>query len=83
MPRSKVALSPIQRKAEFAKAATLMAKPVSRAAEEDIGAASTHLRECLEGARTPSDEMKRKVAEYVEIELEDFGTRRSGEGLIR
>lgn len=71
-PATKVALTPLQRKAEFAKHATLKEKPVSRAAEEDLDSSWTHLRECFEGERTPSRELANRVAVYVEMEPEDF-----------
>lgn len=72
MRHPKLSLTPIQRKAEFAKHATLNEKAISRAAEEDIGTSWTHLRECFEGVRKPSEELAAKVAEYVGITVEDF-----------
>lgn len=76
-PETKVSLTPLQRKAEFAKHATLKQKPeggrlsVNRAAE-DLGSSWTHLRECFESGRTPSRELANKVALYVEMDPEDF-----------
>jgi hypothetical protein len=72
MTPPKVSLTPIQRKAEFAKHATLREKPISRAAEEDLKVSWTHLRECFEGLRTPSDKVAAEVAEYVGMSVEDF-----------
>lgn len=71
-PATKVSLTPLQRKAEFAKHATLKQKPVSRAAEDDLDSSWTHLRECFEGERTPSRDLADKVAVYVEMDPEDF-----------
>lgn len=71
-PATKVALTPLQRKAEFAKAATLKTKPVSVAAKEDLDSSWTHLRECFEGERTPSRELATRVAAYVEIDPDEF-----------
>lgn len=71
-PITKVSLTSLQRKAEFAKHATLKEKPVSRAAEEDLDSSWTHLRECFEGERTPSRDLATKVAAYVEMDPEDF-----------
>lgn len=72
MVRSKVSFSPIERKAEFAKYATLAKKPVSVAATEDIGVTWTHLRECLEGKRTPSEEVAKKTADFVSMDVAGF-----------
>lgn len=77
-PATKVSLTPLQRKAEFAKHATLKQKPgggrlsINRAAEEDLDSSWTHLRECFEGERTPSKELADKVAAYVEMDPEEF-----------
>jgi hypothetical protein len=71
-PATKVSFGPLQRKAEFAKAATLREKANSVAAEEDLGSSWTHLRECFEGERTPSKDLALKVATYVEMDAEDF-----------
>lgn len=71
-PATKVSLTPLQRKAEFAKRATLNEKPNTRAAEEDLDSSWTHLRECFEGTRTPSKELANKVAVYVEMEADEF-----------
>lgn len=71
-PATKVAFTPLQRKAEFAKAATLKEKANSTAAEEDLGSSWTHLRECFEGTRTPSKELADKAAAYVEMDPEEF-----------
>lgn len=71
-PSSKVVFSPLQRKAEFAKAATLREKGTSQAAEDDLEVSWTHLKACLEGERTPSEELARRVAEYVGIPVAQF-----------
>lgn len=65
-------LTPIERKAEFAKAATLREKGTSQAAEDDLDVSWTHLKACLEGDRTPSEELARRVAEYVGIPVAQF-----------
>ena len=72
MVHGKVAFSPLQRKAEFAKYATLNKKPVSVAAKQDIGVSWTHLRECFEGVRTPSEEVAIKAADYVQMRRDEF-----------
>lgn len=72
MRRSKVALSPIQRKAEFAKAATLNGKAMSVVAEEDFGISWIHLRECFKGARPPNEELAKKAADYVGMDVAEF-----------
>ena len=65
-------LTPIERKAEFAKAATLREKGTSQAAEDDLDVSWTHLKACLEGERTPSEELAQRVAEYVGIPAGKF-----------
>ncbi|MFL5481120.1 MAG: hypothetical protein ACJ8AK_02940 [Gemmatimonadaceae bacterium] len=65
-------MTPLQRKAEFAKAATLRDKASGVAALEDLDSSWTHLRECFEGKRTPSKELATNVAAYVEMDPEDF-----------
>lgn len=72
MRRSKVVLSPIQRKAEFAKHATLNGRAMSVVAEKDFGISWIHLRECFKGLRTPGEELAKKVAEYVGLSPEEF-----------
>lgn len=72
MVHGKVSFSPLERKAEFAKYATLNKKAVSVAAEEDMGVSWTHLRGCFDGERSPSDELARKAADYVKMTIEDF-----------
>jgi hypothetical protein len=72
MRRSKLALSPIERKAEFAKAAILKGKTMSVVAEEDFDISWIHLRECFKGLRRPSEELANKVAEYVGMSPEEF-----------
>lgn len=71
-PSSKVIFSPIERKAEFAKAATLREKSATEASEADLGVSWTHLRACFEGERTPSEELAQRVADYVGIRAETF-----------
>lgn len=65
-------LTPIERKAEFAKAATLKEKGTSQAAEDDLDVSWTHLKACLEGERTPSEELARRVADYVGMPVAKF-----------
>lgn len=71
-PDTKVALTPLQRKAEFAKATTLKKKGVSAASKEDLDSSWTHLRECFEEERTPSRDLATRVAAYVEMEPDEF-----------
>lgn len=69
---SKVSLSPVERKAEFVKHATLRQKSLNAAAEEDVGASWTHLRECFAGVRTPSKELAEKAAEFCGMTSLEF-----------
>ena len=72
MQRSKVVLSPIQRKAEFAKHATLNGKAMSVVAEEDFKVSWIHLRECFKGFRSPNAELAKKVADFVGMDVAEF-----------
>lgn len=65
-------LTPIQRKAEFAKAAVLDNEASLAEAAEKVGASWVHVRECLAGNRVPSESLARRVAEYCGSTLEEF-----------
>jgi hypothetical protein len=73
MPRTpKVVRTPLERKAEFTKAAMLREKGVELAAKEDLDVSWTHLKACFEGDRTPSDDLAQRAAEYVGIPADEF-----------
>ena len=58
-------LSPLERKAAFAYAATMRGKTKTAAAKEDLGVTWTHLAGVLSGERYGSAELWQRFAEYV------------------
>lgn len=66
-----VPLTPLQRKAAFA-AAVELHETTKSAASTDLGVSWTHLLLCLEGVRTPSEELAQRIAGYCEIERDRF-----------
>lgn len=60
-------LSPIERKAEFGRAAILRKSSFRRASKE-LGISLTHLLGCLDGSRQPSDSLALRIAAYCGID---------------
>lgn len=64
-------LTPLERRAEFVKAATLHGT-TRMGACSSLGITWTHLLACMNGERTPSAELRTRVAEYVRISANRF-----------
>lgn len=64
-------LTPLERRAEFAKATTLHETTLTQAAE-NLGVSWTHLLACFQGERVPSTDLRERVAEYVAIPASRF-----------
>jgi len=61
-----IALTPIQRKAEFMAAVTLR-RSTKTAAAEELDVSWTHLVGVLDGTRPSSTELRDRIAAYVEM----------------
>ena len=64
-------MTPLERRAEFVKAATLHGTTLAGAAAS-LGVTWTHLLACINGERTPSAELRQRVAEYVRMSPHRF-----------
>lgn len=68
-------LTPLERKGAFAQAA-IVAETTMSAAAREFGVSWTHLRACFEGERTPSDELRERVATFCGVPADRFWGRR-------
>lgn len=72
---TRAGLTPLERKGAFANA-VILHETTMGAAAQSFGCSWTHLRACFENDRTPSDELRERVADYCGIPADRFWGRR-------
>jgi hypothetical protein len=66
-----MAMTPVERKAEFKRAVTLKQTTMEKAAVEDLRVSFHHLSEVLAGRRVGSEELEQRFAEYIGLSRDE------------